>query len=241
MDLPDPMPPVKPTTTMADKDRIIALRRPASQLFSPRADERLAAARAQNKRARATLTDRAGEWPANSPGSLNAWLLLVTTKPPVWRDPLLTWVDRPLALGEANESFFYPDPLGFWSEIRRWSLVLFRLRYPTWGLGEALALTSLLHVGEDPGRFRTAFDLFSPRVVLFLDEPSWLGSGLDVQKSVSHYIKDPHRAGQVYEGFWGEAADGVIVGKSPQHPTTHKLYREDDMIGFLRSAPIPHG
>ena len=233
------MPPVKPTTTMADKERIITLRRPKSLLFSARADERLDAARAQSKRARAALTAGAGEWPPNSPGSLNAWLLLVTTKPPVWRDPVLTWHDRPLALGEANESFFYPDPLGFWSEIRKWSQELFRLRYPTWGLGESLALTTLLHVGEDPGRFRTAVDLFSPRVILFLDEPSWLASGLEVERSVNHYIKDPHRAGQVYEGFWGQAADGVVVGKSPQHPTTHKLYRPGDMAEFLRAAPLP--
>jgi hypothetical protein len=151
----------------------------------------------------------------------------------------LTWHDRPLALGEANESFFYPDPLGFWSEIRRWAQILFRLRYPTWGLGEALALTTLMHVGEDPSRFSTAFDLFAPRVVVFLDEPSWVASGLTVKKMVNHYIKDPHRAGQVYEGFWGELDDGVVVGKSPQHPTTHKLYRAEDMAGFLRSAPIP--
>lgn len=225
---------------MAEKDRIIALRRRNdSLLYSPRADERLTAARAQSKRARAALAGRAADWPANSPGSLNAWLLLVTTKPPVWRDPVLTWHDRPLSLGEANESFFYPDPLGFWSEIRRWALILFRLRFPTWGLGEALALTTLMHVGDNPSRFRTAFDLFSPRVVLFLDEPSFVASGLEVAKPVNHYIKDPHRAGQVYEGFWGEVDAGVVVGKSPQHPTTHKLYRAEDMAGFLRSAPIP--
>lgn len=96
-----------------------------------------------------------------------------------------------------------------------------------------------MHVGEDPSRFQTAFDLFSPRVIVFLDEPSWAGSGLDVADPVSHHIKDPHRAGQVYEGFWGEMDNGVVVGKSPQHPTTHNLYRADDMAGYLRSAPIP--
>ncbi|HWI02287.1 MAG TPA: hypothetical protein VNT52_00405, partial [Acidimicrobiales bacterium] len=75
---------------MAEKDRIIALRRRHdSLLFSPRADERLAAARAVNKRGRAALEAKGADWPANSPGSLNAWLLLVTTKPPVWRDPVL--------------------------------------------------------------------------------------------------------------------------------------------------------
>ena len=223
---------------MADKDRIITLRRPDSLLYSPRADDRLAAARAQSKRARAALVGRAGEWPANSPGSVNAWLLMVTTKPPVWRDPVLTWQERPLALGEVNENFFYPDPLGFWTEIRRWALELFKLRNPTWGLGEALTLTSVLHVGDQPDRLTAALRLCKPRVVLFLDEPSWNLSGLEARKQVNHYIKDPHRPGQVYEGFWGELADGVVVGKAPQHPTTHKLYRAEDMVGFLQAAPI---
>ncbi len=238
MDLPEPIPPVKPTTSIADRERIITLRRPDSLLFSARADERLAAARAQSKRSRAALAGRFGEWPAYSPGSLNAWLLLVTTKPAVWRDPFLAWHDHPLTLGEVNESFFYPDPLGFWTEIRRWALELFHLRNPTWGLGESLSMTTLLHVGDDQARFSNAFAVLGPRVVLFLDEPSWLGSGLEVQRPVNHYIKDPHRAGQVYEGFWGQLADGVAVGKAPQHPTTHNLYRQEDMVGFLRCVPL---
>ena len=180
-----------------------------------------------------------GDWPPNSPGSLNAWLLLVTTKAPVWRDQVLDWKEQPLTLGDVNENFFYPDPLGFWTEIRRWTLELFRLRNPTWSLGESLSLTTLLHVGDDPKRLPHALKLFEPRVVLFLDEPSWLASGLAVKKQVKHYIKDPHRAGQVYEGFWGELEDGTVVGKAPQHPTTHNLYRAEDMVGFLRAAPIP--
>jgi hypothetical protein len=128
--------------------------------------------------------------------------------------------------------------LGFWTEIRRWALELFSLRNPTWGLGESLSLTTLLHVGEDPERFANAFQRLSPRVVLFLDEPSWLSSGLEVKKVVNHHIVDPHRPGQVYEGFWGELEDGVAVGKAPQHPTTHNLYRREDMVGFLRAVPI---
>lgn len=199
----------------------------------------MAAARNQGRRARSALAERVREWPPNSPGSLNAWLLLVTTKAPVWRDQVLDWHEQPLALGDVNENFFYPDPLGFWTEIRRWALELFRLRNPTWGLGESLSLTTLLHVGDDRRRLPAALELFAPRVVLFLDEPSWVASGLEVKKQVKHYIKDPHRAGQVYEGFWGEMADGVVVGKSPQHPTTHNLYRAEDMAGFLRAAPIP--
>ena len=238
MDFPEPIPPVKPTTTTADID-IITLKRPASLLFSPRADERLAAARKASRRGRDALAEQIGEWPPNSPGSLNAWLLLVTTKAPVWRDQVFEWREQPLALGEVNENFFYPDPLGFWTEIRRWALELFRLRNPTWGLGEALTLTTLLHVGDDAERLPSAIERFSPRVVLFLDEPSWLASGLEVRKQVKHHIKDPHRPGQVYEGFWGVMDDGVVVGKAPQHPTTHNLYRSEDMVGFLRAAPIP--
>ena len=164
---------------------------------------------------------------------------MVTTKPPVWRDPVLTWKEQPLTLGEVNENFFYPDPLGFWTEIRRWALELFKVRNPTWSLGEVLTLTSVLHVGDQPERLTAALELCRPRVLLFLDEPSWVLSGLDAKKQVNHYIKDPHRTNQVYEGFWAELADGLVVGTSPQHPTTHKLYRAEDMVGFLRSAPIP--
>ncbi len=238
MDFPEPIPPVKPTTTTADID-IITLKRPDALLFSPRPDERLVAARKASRRGRAALAERLGEWPPNSPGSLNAWLLLVTTKAPVWRDQVLEWREQPLALGEVNENFFYPDPLGFWTEIRRWALELFRLRNPTWGLGEALTLTTLLHVGDDPTRLGVAFEHFAPRLVLFLDEPSWLASGLAVKKQVSHHIEDPHRPGQVYEVFWAVMDDGTVVGKAPQHPTTHNLYKTEDMAGFLRAAPIP--
>lgn len=224
---------------MVDSDRIIGSLRIDPLLFSPRADERLKAAQAQGRRARTALAERIRDWPENSPGALNAWLLLVTTKAPVWRDPMIAWVERPLTLGDTNENFFYPDPLGFWTEIRRWALDLFRLRYPSWGLGEVLALTTLLHVGTGSTRLQTAIDLFAPRVILFLDEPSWLASGLAPTKVVTHYIKDPHRAGQVYEGFWGELAGGVVVGKAPQHPTTHNLYRADEMATYLKAAPLP--
>jgi hypothetical protein len=239
VDFPEPIPPVKPTASIVDSERIIGSIRLDPLLFSTRADERLKAANAQGRKARAALAGRVREWPENSPGSHNAWLLLVTTKAPVWRDPMMAWVERPLTLGDTNENFFYPDPLGFWTEIRRWALELFRLRYPEWGLGEVLALTALLHVGGEPERLSTALDLFSPRVILFLDEPSWLGAGLTPHKVVTHHIKDPHRPGQVYEGFWGELEDGVIVGKAPQHPTTHNLYRSEDMVAFLKSAPLP--
>ena len=211
--------------------------RPDPKLFSSRATERLTAARAQNRRARKVLADRAADWPDNSPGSLVAWLLLVTTKPPVWRDPLVLWDEHPLTLGQAHPNFFYPDPLGFWPEIRKWSVEIVRLQAPGLAPADALALTTLLHLGNEPARFTRALELFAPHVVLFLDEPSWELSGLHVRK-VPHYIDDPHRAKHTYEGFWGQTADGVVVGKAPQHPTTHNLYRWDDMAGFLRSSPL---
>lgn len=166
-----------------------------------------------------------------------AWLLLVTTKPPVWRDPLILWDEHPLTLGQPHPNFFYPDPLGFWAEIRKWSVELVHVQAPALAPSDALALTTLLHVGGDEARFGRAMDLCSPRVVLFLDEPSWALSGLDVAK-VRHYIDDPHRAKQAYEGFWGQTADGMAVGKAPQHPTTHNLYRWDDMADYLRAAPV---
>jgi hypothetical protein len=93
-------------------------------------------------------------------------------------------------------------------------------------------------VGDDPKRLTSALEHFAPQVILFLDEPSWMASGLQVRRQVNHHIRDPHRPAQVYEGFWAVLEDGVVVGKAPQHPTTHNLYRSDDMFSFLRAAPI---
>ena len=233
-------------TARVDADRVGAAARGAPGgdplLFSARAEERLRAAAKVRRRARAALEQQAADWPPNSPASINAWLLLVTTKPPAWRDPLVRWDDRPPTLGQAHEGFFYPDPLGFWAEVRRWALELFRVQHPDWGLPEALALTTLLHLGGVPERLDHAMSLSSPQMILFLDEPSWEASGLEVRQ-VPHHIADPHRRGKVYAGFWGHTADGRVVGKSPQHPTTHNLYREKDMLSFLRSAPprLPSG
>ncbi len=209
-------------------------------LFSPRADERLRAGQAAKGRARRAILDQVGDWPPYSPAAVNAWLLLVTTKPPTWRDNLVLWEDHPPSLGRANEGFYYPDPLGFWAEIRRWSLELFQLQHPRWGPPDALALTTLLHLGDEGDRLSRAIALSAPQMILFLDEPSWERSGLQVRQ-VAHHINDPHRPGQVYEGFWGSTPDGRVVGKAPQHPTTHNLYRDEDMVGFLRSAPEPAG
>ena len=240
------MPPVKPTTSIAGRPYHRPIRTEArrhrgdTKLYSADPEDRLTAARAQGKRATKALTERVGDWPPNAPGSLNAWLLLVTTKEPVWRDPLVTWQDRPLSLGTPNQGFYYPDPMGFWAEVRRWAVELFRLRQPRWGATEALALTTLLPAGSQPDRVARAVDAFDPQLVLFLDEPSWAASRalLNGAEQIPHYITDPHRPKQVYEGFWSVRADGVVVGKSPQHPATHNLYRADDIMGYLRSAPV---
>lgn len=180
---------------------------------------------------------RAEGWPENSPGTVNAWLLLVTTKPPTWRDSLVLWPAGPPTLGEPHAGFFYPDPLGFWAEVRRWATLLARLREREWGTPDALSVTTLLHVGENSDRLAWARDLMQPRVLLFLDEPAWEHAGMTVREE-PHYVPDPHRAQQVYEGFWSVADDGTVVGKSPQHPTTHRLYRAEDMDRFLRAAPV---
>ncbi|MBA3653652.1 MAG: hypothetical protein H0W70_05595 [Actinobacteria bacterium] len=197
-----------------------------SDLYADEPAVRLSAAARVTARQRKALLKRASAWPPLSPGALNAWLLLVTTKPPVWRDPLVTWTEQPPALGEAHAGFFYPDPLGFWSEVRHWSTTLVQL-----GMAESLAVTSLLH-GASP---EWALEVMHPRVVLFLDEPGFQAAGWDLDAE-AHHIEDPYRRGKVYEGWWGRRADGLLVGKAPQHPAAHKFYRREDMHDFLRSA-----
>lgn len=168
---------------------------------------------------------------------VNAWLLFVTTKPPSWRDALVPWRELPPTVGTPHEGFFYPDPLGFWAEVRRWALELFGRHDPRWGTAESLSLTTLLHLGDQPERFARMVEVSRPRVVLFLDESSWEHSGLEARK-VAHSIADPHRRGQVYEGFWGSSAEGTVVGKAPQHPAMHNLYDSEEMGEFLRAVPL---
>jgi hypothetical protein len=146
-------------------------------------------------------------------------------------------MELPPTLGQPHEGFFYPDPMGFWAEVRRWAVEVTRLEEPGWGQPEALSVTSLLHVGEEPERLAWVRHLCRPRVVLFLDEPSWERSGIH-GRQVRHHIRDPYRPGQVYEGFWGTGDDGLVVGKAPQHPAAHSLYRAEDMTEYLREAPL---
>ncbi|MER3405279.1 MAG: hypothetical protein C4289_09065, partial [Chloroflexota bacterium] len=181
---------------------------------------------------------RAIPWPDHSPGALNAWLLFVTSRAPSWQNPLVTWRELPPTLGTPHEGFFYPDPLGFWAEVRRWSVVLFGLIEPGWDAAEALSLTALVHIGDDPVRLTRVLTLLRPRAVLFLDEEAWSRSSLPAEQTSRHHIPDPHRPGQVYEGHWGRDPAGRALGKSPQHPAANRLYRAEDMDAFLRAAPL---
>lgn len=188
--------------------------------------------------ARRSLEKRAADWPSHSPGAINAWAVFVTSKPPTWEDRFVLWDEQPLTVGTPHHGFFYPDPLGFWSEVRRWAVALFASVEPAWRAEDALSITALLHLGIDPSRLARAIEVMRPRLVLFLDEPAWQSSSLTVERRDVHHIVDPHREGQVYEGFWGVTRDGVVVGKSPQHPAAHKLYRQNEIDTFLRSAPL---
>jgi hypothetical protein len=205
-------------------------------LYSLLPSERLATAKMVKDRARRKLQSRVAHWPDHSPGALNAWLLLVTTKPPSWKDRLLVFTEAPLTLGAPHEGFFYPDPLGFWAEVRHWIVELFRLDEPDWGPTEALSLAALVHLGHEPERLARAEAQCQPRMLLFLDEPAWRVADVEA-RGHTHVVPDPHRDGQSYEGFWGVTGDGRVVGKSPQHPSTHRLYRREDMEAFLHSAP----
>lgn len=209
-------------------------------LFADDPAARLAAARALSRRGRRKALEGVPAWPSDSPGARNAWLLFVTTKPPTWRDPLLPWPEAPLTLGEPHPGFLYPDPIGFWAEVRRWSIELFRTHQPTWSTAESLALTALVHVGAQPAHLTLATSTCRPRMIVFLDDAAWQSARLDVA-TTRLAVPDPHRPGQVYEGWWGTTADGAVVGKSPQHPTMHRLYGAEDLTRWLRAAPRPGG
>jgi hypothetical protein len=156
----------------------------------------------------------------------------------MWEDRFVPWEEQPLTLGTPHHGFFYPDPLGFWAEVRRWATIIVSTVEPSWRTDEALSVTMLLHVGDDARRLSRALELARPRVMVFFDETAWQASGIDVHRRDAHHIPDPHRESQFYEGFWSVTRDGVLVGKSPHHPAAHKLYRRDDIDHYLRSAPL---
>jgi hypothetical protein len=210
------------------------------QLFAADPAIRLEAARALKGRHRRRMTEPVPGWPSHSPGARNAWLLLVTTKPPTWTDALIAWPEAPLTLGEPHPGFLYPDPLGFWAEVRRWAIEVFRPDHPTWSTAEALALTTLVHLGDQPERLALAQETCRPRTTIFCDEAAWAAAHLDVAVNPLA-VPDPHRPGVVYEGWWATLADGTVVGKAPQHPSMHRVYRAADLSAWLRDAPRAQG
>ena len=208
----------------------------SDDLYSGDPAVRRRAAVTAGRRARRTLLRRAASWPENSPGAINAWLLLVTTKPPRWRDPFVQWRELPLTFGTPHEGFFYPDPIGFWAEVRRWATVIGGVAEEGVATSNALATSALMHVGDDPSRLRPAIELLQPEVILFLDEVAWEAAAMPAD-TVPFAIPDPHRPKVVYQGCWGTSGRRV-VGKSPQHPAAHQLYGAHDMTSFLRAVPF---
>ncbi len=212
----------------------------SERLYAKDPAKRLDAARdLRGSRRRRLIAAVESAWPTYSPGAANAWLLLVTSKAPTWSHPLLKWNEEPPVLGEPHPGFFYPDPLGFWDEVRHWIALLVRSDRRGWGLPDALSVSALVHTVDRPGGgLVTLAGLIRPSHVLFLDEASWKRAGWGLGRLPDrHHIADPYRPGQVYEGFWGHLSDGTVVGKAPQHPTTHHLYRAADMSDFLLAAP----
>jgi len=239
VDFPDPIPPVRPTTSTAlHATATRTLGAIAADLFSAYPEQRLAAARSLTGRGRKGALRAVEGWPAHSPGAANAWLLLVTSKAPTWRDPLLLWLDEPPTLGEPHHGFFYPDPLGFWTEVRRWIGILVRNSSPSLSATEALSIAALVHSGEDPAWIAWAMDRCQPVMTLFLDEASREAGGV-TPGGADYSIPDPHRAGTVYEGWWATAPGGRVVGKAPQHPASRNFYRPGDMARYLTAAPTP--
>jgi hypothetical protein len=121
--------------------------------------------------------------------------------------------------------------------VRRWSVDALRVAEPGWDASEALAVTALVHIGADAAALDVAMRTCRPRLVLFLDEPAWQRANWSITAR-AHHIRDPHRDGQVYEGFWGRRDDGTIVGKAPQHPTMHRFYRPSEMSHFLKEWTV---
>ncbi len=190
--------------------------------------------------ARRSIMRQLAGWPELSPGAVNPWLLLITTKTPSWSDKLLQWPAGPPTLGTPHPGFFYPDPLGFWAEVRRWAPMLVRQVAPDITVADALSTTALLHVGHDAGLVTWAVDRCQPVVTLYLDEAARMTAGVEAAVELVS-IPDPHRPGTVYEGWWAPADRGRVVGKSPQHPASHLLYRASDMDAFLMAMPSPLG
>ena len=226
VDFPDPMPPVRPTTSIAGRPYHRPIRTEARR---NRGDAKLFSSDPR------TASTRRGPRASGPQGAGRAGRRLAAERP---RQPQrlapprhhqgagVARPDRQVA-GPAphprhrpTRASTTPTPWASGAEIRKWSVELFRLREPRWAATEALALTTLLPAGGQPERVARAIEVFEPRLVLFLDEPSWAASRalFNGVEQMPHYITDPHRPKQVYEGFWSVRDDGVVVGKSPAAP-----------------------
>ena len=179
-----------------------------------------------------------GVWAPRSAGAANAWLVLVGTRAPTWQDPLFEWHDEPPTLGDPHPGLFYPDTMGYWTELRRWIGVVVRAAWPDAHTQEALSAAAVLH-GEEPAATLASMARARPRVIVALDDGAvdlLPATALGAREHVT--IRDPHRPRQSYTGWWATTADGVIVGKSPQHPAAHNFYRRADLDAFLSRAPL---
>jgi hypothetical protein len=191
--------------------------------------ERLDAARRLDPKAGRRLQAAVTDWPPLSPAAANAWLLLVTTKPPQWRDPLLEFPEAPLALGEPHPGFLYPDPIDFWVEVRRWTAVVAGTRQPPLAATDAVAVSGLLHLGDDLDRLTMAVATVRPQVVLFLDEPAWSAAALPGDN-------DP------FGGWWRGTRPRTIAPHTPwsrDRPEVLQFFRFRPMRGANDRSPRP--
>jgi D-alanyl-D-alanine dipeptidase len=133
---------------------------------------------------------------------------------------------------------FYPDRLGYWSEVRRWITVLVRSAWPDAHTQEVLSAAAVLH-GQEPAAALASIAVARPRVVVALDDGAvdlLPATSPTARESVT--IRDPHRPRQAYAGWWAVTEDGTVVGKAPQHPAAHNFYRHSDLDSFLAAAPL---
>ena len=202
----------------------------ASALYAADPAARLAAACACTRAASARSSMRAAaDWPPDSPGALNAWLLLVTTKAP--RGATRTSSGATPRPPSARRTRASSTPTRSASGPRSGTG---RRRSSAWPITEALSVTTLLH-GDGTwmgARARCA------RVVLFLDEPAWNAAGISGETALTPHADPRSRSAPARSTRAGGARPvTAIVGKAPQHPAAHKLYRRSDIDGFLRSIP----
>ena len=211
----------------------------ADGLFASDPARRLEAARALRGRARKKVLARTPPWPPDSPGSCNAWLLFVTTKPPSWRDPARTR-GRSGRSPSASRTRASSTPTRSGSGTRC-------------GAGPSSCSGSqqpdLEHrrepVAHDPRarrlRPRPARGRSEPVPAAHDRVPRRAGLAVGGARGGHHAVlrARPPPAGRCTRAGGARPPTGAVVGKSPQHPTMHRLYRAEDLTAWLRAAPRP--